>query len=73
MKNELYGEESRELELENFKNRLSDIALSIQDPRAQKNLKYSLFSLIAIIFCAVIGGANSISAIHRYAISKKNG
>lgn len=71
VKNESYNDESRELDLENFKNRLADITQSIEDPRVHDNQTYSLFSLIAIIFCAIVGGANSISAIHRYATSKK--
>jgi DDE_Tnp_1-associated len=71
VKNESYNEESTELDLENFKSRLDDIIQSIEDPRVHDNQTYSLFSLLAIIFCAIVGGANSISAIHRYATSKK--
>jgi len=71
VKNESYNEESRELDLENFKSRLAYITQSIEDPRVYDNQTYSLFSLLAIIFCAIVGGANSISAIHQYATSKK--
>lgn len=73
VKNESYSEESKDLDLEKFKNRLTDITQSIEDPRTHDNQTYSLFSLVAIIFCAIVGGANSISAIHRYASSKKSG
>lgn len=61
----------REIDLEEFKNYLEKFIHSIQDPRAKDNQKHSLFTLIAIIFCAIVGGANSISAIYRYASSKK--
>ena len=71
VKNESYSDESRELDLENFKSRLADITQSMKDPRVHDNQTYSLFSLVAIIFCAIVGGANSISGIHRYATSKK--
>lgn len=50
---------------------LEKIAYQLQDPRAKDNQKHSLFTLIAIIFCAIVGGANSISAIYRYASSKR--
>jgi hypothetical protein len=67
VKNESYNEESRRLDLENFKDRLADLTQNIKDHRVTDNQSYSLFSLVAIIFCAIVGGANSISAIHRYA------
>lgn len=71
LKDTPYDEISRDTDLEEFKSRLEEINLHIQDPRAQDNQKYSLFTIIAIIFCAIIGGANSINAIHRYASAKK--
>jgi predicted transposase YbfD/YdcC len=71
VKNESYNEESRRLDLENFKDRLADLTQNIKDHRVTDNQSYSLFSLVAIIFCAIVGGANSISAIHRYATAKK--
>ena len=66
-----YNDESKNADLEQFKSHLEEIVRSVQDPRAQDNQKHSLFTLIAIIFCAIVGGANSISAIHRYAAAKK--
>jgi predicted transposase YbfD/YdcC len=72
IKEEPYNEESKQTDLEQFKSRLEEVIHLIQDPRADDNKKHSLFTLIAIIFCAITGGANSINAIHRYAVAKKN-
>ena len=71
VKNDSYNSELSRIDLENFKSRLSEMASAIEDPRVLDNQKHSLFTLIAITFCAVISGANSISAIHRYANAKK--
>lgn len=70
VKEEPYNDESKFIDLEQFKDRLEEVSQYVQDPRLQDNQKHNLFSLIAIIFCAIVGGANSISAIHRYAIAK---
>lgn len=66
-----YDDESRKSDLEEFKNHLEEVTHEVQDPRTPDNQKYNLFFLLAIIFCAVVGGANSINAIHRYVSSKK--
>lgn len=71
IKDEPYDEESRSADLQQFKNHLEEISHLIDDPRVQDNQKHSLSELVAIIFCAIVGGANSISAIHRYAKAKK--
>ncbi len=71
IKNEPYEEGSKSIDIEQFKDRLESVASSTQDPRCKDNLKHNLFTLLAIIFCAVIADANSISAIHQYAVSKK--
>lgn len=71
IKEESYNDESRNNDLEQFKSHLEEITHQILDPRAQDNKKHSLFTLIAITFCAIVGDANSIMAIHRYATSKR--
>lgn len=71
IKEDQYSDEARRNDLEEFKNHLKEITDSICDPRVKDNQKHNLFTLIAIIFCAIVGGANSICAIHRYAISKR--
>jgi predicted transposase YbfD/YdcC len=71
IKEEPYDDEAREIDLEAFKSCLEKITWFVQDPRAKDNQKHSLFTLVAITFCAIVGGANSISAIYRYASSKR--
>lgn len=71
IKQESYDDDAKKTDLEEFRSYLEKIIHPIQDPRAKDNQKHSLFTLIAIIFCAIVGGANSISAIYRYASSKK--
>lgn len=46
----IYNEESKNSDLEEFKIHLEEITNSICDPRSKDNQKYSLFTLIAIIF-----------------------
>lgn len=70
-KNDNYNDESQSADLEQFKSVLEEISQGIHDPRAQDNQRHRLSTLLSIIFCAVIGGANSISAIHRYAAAKR--
>lgn len=71
IKEESYDDEAKEIDIEEFKSHLEEIIHPIQDPRAKDNQKHSLFTLITIIFCAIVGGANSISAVYRYASSKR--
>ncbi len=71
IKDEPYTNESKQADLEEFKTRLGHIIQPLEDPRSEDNQKYSLFTLLAIIFCAIVCGANSINAIHRYAIAKQ--
>jgi len=71
IKDEPYDNESKEFDQEQFKSFLLETIQPLQDPRVHDNQRYEFFTLLAIIFCAVIGGANSISAIHRYAVAKE--
>lgn len=71
IKDEPYNSESEHSDLELFKASLEEIVQPLIDPRVRDNQRYPLSTLLAIIFCAVVGGANSISAIHRYALAKK--
>ncbi len=71
VKDEPYTDESKNNDLEQFKSRLEELSQNVQDPRVNDNKKHSLFTLISIIFCAIVGGANSINSIHRYATSKE--
>lgn len=71
IENESYTDDVKEFDLEQFKNRLKEVSDHLEDPRSEDNKTHSLFVLIAIIFCAIISGANSISAVYRYAGAKK--
>ncbi len=39
----------------------------VEDPRTQDNNSYPLVSLLVIVLCAIIAGANAITQIHEYA------
>lgn len=70
IKNEPYTGESQEIDLQEFRAKLSDCLFDLDDPRALDNQTYRFESMIGIILCAVIAGANGISDIHHYAESK---
>jgi predicted transposase YbfD/YdcC len=43
----------------------------VEDPRAEDNCSYPLVSLLVMILCAVIAGANAIAHIYEYAVTKE--
>lgn len=71
IKNESYSSESQQLDLQTFRDNLEESLAGVEDPRVKDNQAYPFSSLMGIILCAVISGANSIAAIHDYAVSKK--
>ncbi len=71
IKTELYTNESQQQDLQTFKDELEECLAEIKDPRSQDNQTYSFSSLMGIILCAIVSGANSITAIHEYAVAKK--
>ena len=71
IKNKSYIENSQELDLQIFREKLEESLAEIEDPRVQDNQTYTLSTLMGIILCAVISGANSILAISEYAASKQ--
>ena len=38
----------------------------VEDPRSTNNRKYSLYHILLMSLAAVIGGANTLGAIHQY-------
>lgn len=66
-KKQEYNDIEKELDLQSFVNSVESGFKDLIDPRSHKNQDYSLMSLIIMILCAVIAGANSITAIHQYA------
>lgn len=72
IKDEPYSEESQDIDLEEFRAKLNSSLEGVEDPRASDNQTYQFESLIGITLCAIIAGANGISDIHHYAISKRD-
>src|SRR6478752_2727300 len=66
-KKQEYSDIEKELDLQSFVNSVKDGFKNVPDPRSSDNQDHSLMSLIIMILCAVIAGANSITAIHQYA------
>ena len=71
IKDEPYSRESQELDLEEFRTKLEDCMADLKDPRVSDNQIHPFGSMIGIVLCAVIAGANGISDIHHYATSKR--
>ena len=62
-----YSDIEKELDLQSFIESIRGGFKNVLDPRSSDNQDYSLMSLIIMILCAVIAGANSITAVHQYA------
>jgi len=71
IKNELYSEESQKIDLQEFRSKLDSCLTDLKDPRVLDNQTYRFDSMIGITLCAIIAGANGISDIHHYAMSKR--
>lgn len=72
IKDEPYSTDSQERDLGEFKSKLTSSLRDIEDPRASDNQTYQFESLIGIIMCAITAGANGISDIYEYAVSKQD-
>lgn len=55
------------IDLERIRQELDKCCDPVLDPRKQDNLTYSFSAIIGTILCAVIGGANTVTAIFDYA------
>lgn len=53
---ESYNNVLKNTDLEQFKVFIEEISSLIQNPIAKDNQKHELFTLLAIIFCAIVGG-----------------
>ena len=71
IKDELYSIESQTLDLQEFREKLAQCLSDVEDPRAFDNQTYHFESLIGIVLCAIIAGANGVSDIYNYAVSKQ--
>ncbi len=66
-----YDEIEQSIDIEVFVESVKEGFNKVLDPRRSDNQSYPLMSLLVIIICAVIAGANSITGIHQYARLKK--
>lgn len=71
IKDDPYSSESQELDLAEFRDKLTQCLTGVKDPRAHDNQTHRFESVVGIILCAVTAGANGISDIHHYATSKQ--
>ena len=71
VKDEPYSEESQELDVEEFRAKFESCLSDLEDPRVADNQTHSFDGIIGATLCAVISGANTISDIHHYAVSKE--
>jgi predicted transposase YbfD/YdcC len=62
-----YNDLEKSIDLQSFLSSLKRGFDEVIDPREADNQTYSLMSLLIMILCAVIAGANSITGIHHYA------
>src|SRR3954451_5152120 len=44
----------------------------LQDPRVERTRKHPLINVVFMTVCGVLSGANSIAAIHEFAIDRRN-
>ena len=72
IKDEPYSKDSQEIDLQAFRAKLEECLVQIEEPRVEDNQKFEFSTLIGIILCAVVAGANGISDIHHYAEAKQN-
>ena len=66
-KKEPYNDIEKLIDIQAFIDSVKDGFKGVEDPRLADNKCYPLMSLLVMILCAVIAGANSISAVHEYA------
>lgn len=67
IKIEQYSEDDEHHDLQLFKEKLEACFSEEIDPRAGDNQTYDFVTIVGIILCAIIAGANTITDIHQYA------
>jgi predicted transposase YbfD/YdcC len=63
---EFYSDFDQIEDSEAFLDSLKEVFKDIDDPRSQDNQTYPLITLLIIILCAILAGANTIIGIHVY-------
>jgi predicted transposase YbfD/YdcC len=71
-KKEVYDDIEKSIDIQSFIDSVEDGFKELEDPRQADNIRYPLLSLLIMILCAVIAGANSITGIHHYVQLKEN-
>ena len=64
--NDFYSEIDQIADKQEFVESVKAGFKEVIDPRAVDNQSYPLISLLVMILCAILAGANSITDIHRY-------
>lgn len=67
---EIYSEVEQFYDQQTFIESIKEGFKEIQDPRASDNQSYPLAYLVVMIVCAILAGANTITAIHTYVVLK---
>lgn len=70
-KKEAYDDIEKSIDIQSFIDSVKDGFKELEDPRQAGNTRYPLLSLLIMILCAVIAGANSITGIHHFAQLKE--
>jgi len=70
IKNESYSDENQEVDIQEFRDKLLVCLEGMEEPRVSDNQNYTFMSIMGIILCAIIAGANSISDVAHYAKAK---
>jgi len=65
-KKEHYNDIEQSIDLQAFVESVKEGFKEVTDPRKADNQCYPLMSLLVMILCAVIAGANSITGVHQY-------
>lgn len=65
-KRQEYSDIDQEIDIQAFIESIQEGFREIEDPRRSGNQSYPLMSLLVMVLCAIIAGANSIAAIHQY-------
>ena len=67
IKIEQYSEDDEHHDLQLFREKLEACLSEEIDPRSGDNQTYDFVTIVGIILCAIIAGANTITDIHQYA------
>ena|SRR3990167_5551638 len=67
---EFYSEAEQLCDQQTFIESIEEGFKEVQDPRASDNQAYPIAHLLVMIVCAILAGANTITAIHTYAMLK---